>query len=463
LIQSTLSGNSANCFGCIGGGILNYGSATIVNSTFSENSARGGGAIHTYGPVTITSNTLSNNKAGIIGGGGAISSYGGVVTLRSTIIANNVGGNCFINPLTVTNAGYNLVFPNLSSGTTCGIGIPSANPLLGPLQNNGGPTLTFALPPGSPALDAIPPIECATVTTDQRGVNRPQGSACDIGAFELVVNQPPSAAGGGPYSVDEGGSVTVTASGSDPEGGPLTYAWDLDNNGSFEAPGQSVTFSAAGLDGPTSRTIVVQVTDNGGLTATAPATVNVLNVAPTASFTNASGTLIQGQSVTLVVSNQFDPSAADTAAGFLYSYDCTNDGTFEISDSYSSSAVCSYPNAGAFNARGRIADKDGGSTDYMAAVTVLTPREGIEGLIEKVQALVAAGVLNQGQGNGLIAKLEAAIQQLDHGNTQTAVNQLQAFVNQMNAFISAGIVSPAQGQPLIDAATAIIAALQGAS
>jgi hypothetical protein len=80
-----------------------------------------------------------------------------------------------------------------------------------------------------------------------------------------------------------------------------------------------------------------------------------------------------------------------------------------------------------------------------------------------VQALVATGVLNQGQGNGLIAKLEAALQQLDHGNTQTAVNQLQAFVNQMNAFISAGTVSAAQGQPLIDAATAIIAALQGAS
>ena len=76
-------------------------------------------------------------------------------------------------------------------------------------------------------------------------------------------------------------------------------------------------------------------------------------------------------------------------------------------------------------------------------------------------ALVTAGNLNQGQGNALIAKLEAAIQQLDRGNTQTAINQLQCFVNQMSAFIRAGTVPPAQGQPLIDAAQQIIAALGG--
>jgi CSLREA domain-containing protein len=93
--------------------------------------------------------------------------------------------------------------------------------------------------------------------------------------------------------------------------------------------------------------------------------------------------------------------------------------------------------------------------------TPLTPREGIEGLIDKVTALVTTGNLNQGQGNALIAKLEAAIQQLEHGNTKTAINQLQAFVNQMNALISAGTVPPAQGQPLIDAAQQIIAALGG--
>ncbi len=94
----------------------------------------------------------------------------------------------------------------------------------------------------------------------------------------LSVNLPPIANAGGPYTVNEGGSVTVAASGSDVEGGPLTFAWDLDNNGSFETPGQSVTFSAAGLDGPSSRTIKVRVTDNCGVSTVASATVNVLGV-----------------------------------------------------------------------------------------------------------------------------------------------------------------------------------------
>ncbi|HEU0297499.1 MAG TPA: PKD domain-containing protein [Anaerolineales bacterium] len=94
-----------------------------------------------------------------------------------------------------------------------------------------------------------------------------------------VTNQPPTTDAGGPYSVDEGASVTVNASGNDPEGGALVYAWDLDNNGTFETPGQSATFSAVSLAGPSSHTIAVQVTDDGGLTATDQATVNVLDVA----------------------------------------------------------------------------------------------------------------------------------------------------------------------------------------
>ncbi len=73
----------------------------------------------------------------------------------------------------------------------------------------------------------------------------------------LVPNAPPTVDAGGPYSVNEGSSVTVTATGSDPNGDTLTYEWDLDNNGSFETAGQSATFSAAGLDGPNSYTIHV--------------------------------------------------------------------------------------------------------------------------------------------------------------------------------------------------------------
>ncbi len=91
----------------------------------------------------------------------------------------------------------------------------------------------------------------------------------------LSLNAPPVVSAGGPYQVSAGGTVVVNGTGSDPNGGVLTFAWDLDNNGSFETPGQSVTFSAAGLTAGSTRTIRVRITDPSGLTATASATVKV--------------------------------------------------------------------------------------------------------------------------------------------------------------------------------------------
>ena len=77
--------------------------------------------------------------------------------------------------------------------------------------------------------------------------------------------------------------------------------------------------------------ITVQVTDSDGLSATDQTTIEVLNVAPTATFANLSGTINEAESATLAFSDKMDPSAADVAAGFRYSYDCMDDGTFEDS------------------------------------------------------------------------------------------------------------------------------------
>lgn len=102
-------------------------------------------------------------------------------------------------------------------------------------------------------------------------------NARDVYVHELLINSPPTVYAGGPYEVDEGETVQVTATGNDPENGPLTYDWDLDNNGSFETPGQSVPFSAATLN-PGLYTIAVKVTDDGSLTATDQATVTVNDI-----------------------------------------------------------------------------------------------------------------------------------------------------------------------------------------
>ena len=85
------------------------------------------------------------------------------------------------------------------------------------------------------------------------------------------------------------------------------------------------------------------------------------------------------------------------------------------------------------------------------------PSQAINPIIANVQALVSGGVLNNGQGNALLVKLQHAIQHLDSGQTTTAVNDLQAFINEVNDFVNYGILTGTQGKLLIDEANAAIA------
>ena len=112
-----------------------------------------------------------------------------------------------------------------------------------------------------------------------------QATDHDPQVARFLVNAAPTVDAGGPYTVGEGGTVTLSATGTDPNGDTLSYAWDLDNNGSFETLGQKVTFSAALIDGsaPRNRTVGVRVSD-GTASATDTAQVTITNVAPTATF-----------------------------------------------------------------------------------------------------------------------------------------------------------------------------------
>ena len=201
---STISDNVA----AIGGGVLNqtYMPITLTNSTVSGNSAAEGGGIFNGGTATLTNSTVSRNAGGR--GGGIWNDTPGTLNLTSGIVANQTsGGDCLDNFSTIHSFGY-----NLDSDGTCNLigtgDLPNTNPMLDPLAlNPPGTTQTQALRPGSPAIDHIPPgvNGCGTtVSTDQRGVSRPQGSGCDIGAYERLL---------GPAPV--GGFVELRAGGSD--------------------------------------------------------------------------------------------------------------------------------------------------------------------------------------------------------------------------------------------------------
>ena len=172
-----------------GGGIWNGMTLALANVTLSGNTAqaRGGGLFINFGSTaTLTHTTVALNEAVLGTGGGLYQKEQTAVTLRNSIVSDNTGENC-AGLGTATSAGY-----NLDSDGTCqlaGTGdLAPADPLLGPLQDNGGPTATHALLIGSPAANAIPPAHCP-LPTDQRGVTRPYGPACDMGAYEAMWAQ----------------------------------------------------------------------------------------------------------------------------------------------------------------------------------------------------------------------------------------------------------------------------------
>ncbi|WP_338200429.1 choice-of-anchor Q domain-containing protein [Candidatus Nephthysia bennettiae] len=237
---STLSGNKATTTG--GGLAVSLGNAALTNDTISGNSADLGGGVYQFsgtattrpptavpdavrstldklsavraaasdqarsssggGPagahkstaprrsqpdaVSLESVTIANNSAG---SGGGVWNTVGAFSAHDSIVASNSATSsspdCFG---TVTSGGYNL--EGLSDCAFAATGDKqNSAPGLAPLASNGGPTQTIALQAGSPALDAGDPA-CPPPATDQRGMSRPQGPRCDIGAFELAVPLP---------------------------------------------------------------------------------------------------------------------------------------------------------------------------------------------------------------------------------------------------------------------------------
>jgi beta-glucanase (GH16 family) len=193
--NSTVSGNVA---GNVGGGIRMLGNATIVNSTLSGNTSSawfGGALFHTDGVANLVNSTVTANLAPASANAalfvGTFTAANATLNVTNSIVAENAdldgnpGTGCFVAPfgsgvVTLTSGGAN-VFTDPTCAPVASDQVVSAAGVA-PLAANGGPTLTHALNPGSPALDAANPASCPA--TDQRGVARPQGAGCDAGSVE---------------------------------------------------------------------------------------------------------------------------------------------------------------------------------------------------------------------------------------------------------------------------------------
>jgi len=200
ITNSTISGNTAGSgpgTGFGGGMFINRGTMAAVNTTISNNTSfyAGGGIITGGSSVSVNNSTIAFNVAGSPNAGGYGAGFSGLLAASNTILSNNtvLGSPSDCNG-TINSGGYNLV----QSTAGCTItGITTGNVVgndakLGLLADNGGPAKTHALIAGSPAIDAgNPAVPGSAVHTcavsDQRGYLRPQGAACDIGAFERVA------------------------------------------------------------------------------------------------------------------------------------------------------------------------------------------------------------------------------------------------------------------------------------
>jgi len=260
----------------LGGAIFNDGGTVkILNSTFTGNfvvrGVAGGsgaqlgrdavGAIFSRnGSLTVINSTISGNQSTGSDAGIFVLKDGAntVFNLYNTIIANNGAHECHYEGNVKHQGSHNLIVENFG----CHGQVSKDDPQLGPLQLNvPGMTPTMAITEGSPAFDAGDDNHCQPV--DQRGVPRPQGAHCDIGAFEV---QPPIA---------KCQDVTVSPDAS----GTANASVD---DGSFDSDGDPITLSQ-NPPGPYPvgmTAVTLTVTDNHNVSSSCGATVTVLEFIP---------------------------------------------------------------------------------------------------------------------------------------------------------------------------------------
>ncbi len=220
----------------------------------------------------------------------------------------------------------------------------------------------------SPVFDASTLDGDATITVHLRVTDGDGGSATDSASIE-ILNVAPTADAGGPYTVDEGGSISLAGIGSDVAGvnDPLTFEWDLDNDGVFDdAVGASPVFDASALDGDTTVTVHLRVTDGDGGLATDSATIDILNVAPTIDVLDGETQAVRGQPLT------YNASASDPVDVLTQSWEVTDSSNIVVASGTGGSIDFTPIETGEFTITHTADDGDGGiaSESLTLSVTV---------------------------------------------------------------------------------------------
>jgi len=427
ITNSTFTNNQATIYG--GGALLNAaGTETLSGDTFTGNTGPGGGAIDNDTTLKISDSTFYNNTGGSNGGGG-VENFGNTTITQSTlsgntspygadifnytgfklsismsIVAGGLSGSNCGGQAPITDLGY-----NIDSGTSCGFSaanhsLSTTQPKLDALASNGGPTRTMALPAGSPAVDAIPAsVSGCTGSTDQRGTARPQGSGCDIGAYEIVVTsgdtQPPTVPTGLTATSVTANTVSLQWNASTDNVGVTGYTVYRNGTAVGSTGGPAATsFTDVTAAPSTSYQYTVDAFDGSGNHSAQSSPVPVTTPAPSGIKAGQSGavsTATRVSSVTITLSSPV--YAGDLLVGWFGQYDSA--GQVQVSDNVNgawtrSSASTTFSSGGGDLALYYV--QNSAAAPYGLTITITASSATyLQGALGEYSGVATAGALDQ--------------------------------------------------------------------
>jgi predicted outer membrane repeat protein len=513
---------------------IDIGSPTLTNVTFSGNVAKlGGGIDNDISSPTLTNVTFNGNTATTLNGGGSIHNksqykcmswiftgcsgsywYVSAPIVQNSILWGDSGGDVYDeiiredvragDPPSRTQIGNSVIQGGCPVGTTCS-NIFTADPKLGTLGDYGGYTPTIPLLWGSSAIDAGYDAACPAI--DQRGVIRPQGAHCDIGATEMLLSEidtiPPSITGtvttlpndSGWYNSD----VTVHFTAEDAQSGVSTVT--PDQTLTAEAANQFVTGTAVDIAGNTATVTVGPINIDktppaiSGAATTSPNDNGWYNSDVTVHFTaedlpSGLDTLTSdqtlagegaGQSVTGTAADLAGNSASVTVGPinidktppmvtvsvdkdrytktepFIVHFNGSDalSGVSSLTAEFNGQSVTDgqvvdlfWLPLGTYTLTARAEDLAGNITEASQSIELSATLESLQ---ETVARLCTEGyIMKEGTCNELSAKLDAAIAAQNRGNDKTAANLLRAFQNAVNAQTDKSIQGSAAQLLLLD-------------